>query len=112
MAKQIQIQGLEGVKIAEGLQRALEKQGTPAKRIVLLNDSTAVLLAGAMLYGNQCSDILGFILGTGINAAYFESAKIFQKFLPHRLKKWRSIWRPAVTTGFRAAKRMLCLTVR
>ena len=75
------------MKIAEGLQRALEKQGTPAKRIVLLNDSTAVLLAGAMLYGNQCSDILGFILGTGINAAYFESAKIFQKFLPHRLKK-------------------------
>lgn len=79
MAKQIQIQGLEGVKIAEGLQRALEKQGTPAKRIVLLNDSTAVLLAGAMLYGNQCSDILGFILGTGINAAYFESAKNISK---------------------------------
>lgn len=73
MAKQIQIQGIHGCNIADELQKSLKKLGVSAKRVILLNDSTAVLLAGTLLYKEKCSEIIGFILGTGMNAAYFET---------------------------------------
>ena len=52
----------------------LEALGTPRKKIVLLNDTVATLLAGKSVSVNKNYDsFIGFILGTGTNTCYIES---------------------------------------
>lgn len=72
LAKQVEIEGLIGSNIVEGFHRALRDSGHEPKRTVVLNDSTATLLGGAVRAGNSYSGHVGFILGTGVNMAYVE----------------------------------------
>lgn len=71
--KEIKIPGLVGRKIGAGLIEMLEQRGITGKRVVLLNDTVAALLAGlAQGQAFNTSSYVGFILGTGTNTAYVE----------------------------------------
>lgn len=71
--KGIRVPGLVDTFIGKGLIAALGAKGK-GKRIALLNDTIATLLAGkASGRGGSCSSFIGFILGTGTNTAYIES---------------------------------------
>ncbi len=53
--------------------RLLETLGTPYKKIVLLNDTVATLLAGkSASAGRKYDSFIGYILGTGTNTCYIE----------------------------------------
>lgn len=58
----------------------LEALGTPEKKIVLLNDTVATLLAGkSASFEKSYDSYIGFILGTGTNMCYIESNKNITK---------------------------------
>jgi hexokinase len=71
--KEIKVPELVGQPIGAGLLGALEARGISGKRVVVLNDTVATLLAG-MARGQafEASSYIGFILGTGTNTAYVE----------------------------------------
>jgi hexokinase len=71
--KEIKIPELVGKSIGAGLIQALEKRGIMGKKVALLNDTVAALLAGiAQGQTFNASSYIGFILGTGTNTAYVE----------------------------------------
>jgi hexokinase len=68
--KEVQAPEVHGQLIGKGL---LESLGTPHKKIVLLNDTVATLLAGkSASVGKSYDSFIGFILGTGTNTCYIE----------------------------------------
>ena len=68
--KEVRAKEVEGQLIGKNL---LETLGTPEKKIVLLNDTVATLLAGkSVSIGRSFDSFLGFILGTGTNTCYIE----------------------------------------
>ena len=68
--KEVHAPEVEGRLIGKNL---LEHLGTPGKKIVLLNDTVATLLAGKSSSLNRSYDsFIGFILGTGTNTCYIE----------------------------------------
>ena len=71
--KEIKIPDVVGECVGAGLLRALAKRGHEGKRVVVLNDTVAALLAG-MAQGQSfgASNYVGYILGTGTNTAYVE----------------------------------------
>ena len=71
--KEIKMPELVGHPLGAGLLEELAARGMDGKRIVLLNDTVATLLAG-MAQGQafNASSYIGFILGTGTNSAYVE----------------------------------------
>ncbi len=75
-SKEIKIPELVGQCVGAGLIQTLEKRGVSGKKVVLLNDTVAALLAG-MAQGQtfNASSYVGFILGTGTNTAYVEQNK-------------------------------------
>ncbi|MCH8193080.1 MAG: hexokinase [Planctomycetes bacterium] len=71
--KEVQAPELEGELIGAGLNQSLRAMGKTEKRIVILNDTVATLLAGRASSGGQAYDsYVGFILGTGSNCCYVE----------------------------------------
>ena len=71
--KEVQAPELEGECIGAGLNQTLRALGKSEKRIVILNDTVATLLAGRSGSGGQAYDsYVGFILGTGSNCCYVE----------------------------------------
>jgi len=74
--KEIKIPGLVGKEIGAGLIRMLEERGITGKKVVILNDTVAALLAG-LAHGQafNAASYIGFILGTGTNTAYVEQNK-------------------------------------
>ena len=69
--KEVQAPEVIGQTIGSSLLKAL---GTPEKKIVLLNDTVATLLAGkSAAFGKPYDSYIGFILGTGTNMCYIES---------------------------------------
>lgn len=78
-SKEIKAKEVIGSLVGASLSEALVARGwkKPAK-IVLLNDTVAALLAGASAAtgGKAYDSYVGFILGTGMNAAYIEYGKI------------------------------------
>ena len=72
-SKEIKIPQLVGQCVGAGLIQALEARGIRDKKVVVLNDTVAALLAG-MAQGQtfSASSYIGFILGTGTNTAYEE----------------------------------------
>jgi len=71
-SKQIQAPSVEGQLIGSGLKRHLAQRGYE-RRIVILNDTVATLLAGKSVgVTRNYSAYVGFILGTGTNTAYVE----------------------------------------
>ena len=68
--KEVQAPEVHGQLIGRKL---LEELGMPGKKIVLLNDTVATLLAGkSSSVGRQYDSFIGFILGTGTNTCYIE----------------------------------------
>ena len=70
---------VHGCLLGENLAKTLSSKGWRSiEKIVLVNDTSAALLAGASVAvsGKAYSSYIGFILGTGMNAAYIESARI------------------------------------
>lgn len=74
-SKEVKAKEVLGSLIGENLGAALKERGWKAvEKITLLNDTTAALLAGASSAtdGKAYDSYVGFILGTGMNAAYIE----------------------------------------
>ena len=74
-SKEINAKEVIGSKVGACLSDALVKRGWERpERIVLMNDTTAALLAGASrnVPGMKYSSYVGLILGTGMNSAYIE----------------------------------------
>lgn len=66
--KEVVIKGSEGQLIAASLSAELERRGFTGKRIVILNDTAAVLLGGAAsLDKSRYSGFVGQVSGTGSN---------------------------------------------
>ncbi len=78
-SKEVKAPEAVGTYVGKELKKALQKRGwTKIKKITMLNDTTASLLAGVAQSGGNSnySSYIGFILGTGINNAYIEYDKI------------------------------------
>lgn len=74
-SKEVKAPEVVGSKIGACLKEALATHGwNSIKRITLCNDTVAALLAGAACAeeGDRYSSNIGFILGTGMNAAYIQ----------------------------------------
>lgn len=74
-SKEVKAPEVIGSKIGQCLKEVLIEHGwTSIKKITLLNDTVAALLAGAACskQGENYSSYIGFILGTGLNAAYVQ----------------------------------------
>ncbi|MEP7267078.1 MAG: hexokinase [Saprospiraceae bacterium] len=68
--KEVQAPEVVGKLIGKTL---LETMGLSNKKIVLLNDTVATLLAGkSSAFGKSYDSFIGFILGTGSNTSYME----------------------------------------
>lgn len=80
-SKEIKAPEVEGTMIGEGLNEAIvESTSSDAKRMVLLNDTVATLLAGrGASDGRNYDSYIGFILGTGTNTAYIEANRNITK---------------------------------
>lgn len=73
--KEVRIPEAHGTFIGQEIKAVLAERGhdTSDLNIVVLNDTVAALLGGAVQsYGRQYSGNAGIVLGTGINSAYVE----------------------------------------
>lgn len=73
-SKEVKAPQVEGEYVGRGLREALLRAGIrDEKRIVVLNDTVATLLAAkSSVPASAYSTYIGFILGTGLNCAYSE----------------------------------------
>lgn len=86
--KEIKAPEVVGCHIGKELAHALSEHGWKnIKKISLLNDTVAALLAGAACpdEGEKYSSYIGFILGTGMNAAYIQPAVAAYKNLTKQI---------------------------
>ena len=66
--KEVVVKGCEGKLVGASLSKELERRGYPGKRVVVLNDTVAVLLGGASTIDkNAYSGFVGQVSGTGTN---------------------------------------------
>ena len=74
LCKEVRVRDIAGKTVGESLKAALQRAGLdPSLRVVVLNDTVGALLAGRMAHAERAySSHVGFILGTGTNAAYVE----------------------------------------
>lgn len=74
-SKEVKAPEVIGNQVGKCLKEALEENGwNTIKKVTMLNDTVAALLAGAAASGKQkYSSYIGFILGTGMNAAYIQN---------------------------------------
>jgi len=79
--KEVKAKQVEGELIGQNLVVAIEAAHYKGgKRIVILNDTVATLLAGISAFPNRAFDgYIGFILGTGSNCCYIESNRNITK---------------------------------
>lgn len=76
-SKEVKAPEVVGCKVGECLKAALAEHGwNTIKRITMCNDTVSALLAGAACAGetHRYSSYIGYILGTGMNAAYLQPA--------------------------------------
>jgi len=79
--KEVKAKQVEGELIGQNLVMAIEAAGyKDKKRVVILNDTVATLLAGRSAFQHRAFDsYVGFILGTGSNCCYIESNRNITK---------------------------------
>ena len=77
--KNINVTGVEGTLVGEGLKKALEKAGLAPKKVTVLNDTVAALLAGAGKRAGDFDGFIGLIAGTGTNMAGFVPTSACEK---------------------------------
>ncbi|MCB9649023.1 MAG: hypothetical protein H6730_20835 [Deltaproteobacteria bacterium] len=73
--KGIDVPGVEGALVGDGLARALGARGLAPCRVAVVNDTVASLLAGAQQAPGRPRDMVGLIAGTGTNMAGFYDAR-------------------------------------
>ena len=72
--KEIQAPGVVGTFVGRSILEKLAERGITNKKMLMLNDTVATLLAGKSQAGSRdYASYVGFILGTGTNTAYVES---------------------------------------
>ncbi len=79
--KEVKAPEVEGSVIGQNLLAAFKRAGYRGKKkIVILNDTTAALLAGQIGHeGKEFDTYMGFILGTGLNCSYVEKTNAIDK---------------------------------
>jgi len=79
--KELDVPGIEGALVGEGLRKALEKLGVKHDhKIAILNDTVAALLGALAEHSaSHYSGFIGMILGTGFNCCYSEANEKIQK---------------------------------
>ena len=65
--KEVVINGCEGKLVGASLIAELERRGIYGKKIVILNDTVAVLLGGLAQHGRANGGLIGQVSGTGTN---------------------------------------------
>ena len=79
-AKEIKAKEVVGKKIGASLLDAIKKYSDVERKIVVLNDTAAVLLGGMTLdTTKRCEKYIGAIYGTGFNCCYIEEIKNIKK---------------------------------
>lgn len=80
-SKEIKAPEVIGTKIGEELLKELSRRGhdVSKKRVAIINDTVATLLAAKAQHPDNASSYIGFILGTGTNTAYIENNKNITK---------------------------------
>ena len=80
-SKEIKAPEVVGMKVGKSLLDELASRGhdVSKKKIAILNDTVATLLATKAKVSDICSGYIGFILGTGTNTAYAEVEKNIEK---------------------------------
>ena len=73
-SKEIKAPEVVGMRVGASLLEELSSRGhdVSGKKIAILNDTVATLLATKAKVSDPCSGYVGFILGTGTNTAYAE----------------------------------------
>ena len=78
--KEVVIKGSEGKLVGKSLSDELARRGFPGKRVVVLNDTAAVLLGGsASIDKNLYSTFIGHVSGTGTNCCCIVPMKYITK---------------------------------
>lgn len=71
LSKEVKVEGIEGVDIGKKLYEVLKAKGwKDLKKIVVINDTVAVLMAAMAIRDRDYDAYLGFVMGTGINVAF------------------------------------------
>lgn len=80
-SKEIKAPEVIGMRIGENLLKELANRGYDVsnKKISIVNDTVATLLAAKAAYPENASGYIGFILGTGTNTAYAEKTCNIEK---------------------------------
>ena len=79
-AKEVKASEVVGEKVGLSLLNAIKKYSNLERKIVVLNDTTAVLLGGMSLdLKHECDKYIGMIYGTGFNCCYIEENKNIKK---------------------------------
>ena len=106
-SKEVKAPEVVGCEVGKCLKEALAGRGwNTIKRITLCNDTVAALLAGAACAssGDRYSSYIGFILGTGMNAAYIQpdcgSCKINRQIVVCESGKFLSVNRSDFDIAF------------
>ncbi len=97
-SKEVKAPEVVGCKVGECLKESLAAHGwNTIKRITMCNDTVSALLAGAACAGetHRYSSYIGYILGTGMNAAYLQPdcdcCKIEKQIIVCESGKYRSV---------------------
>jgi len=83
--KGIDVLGVEGQRVGQGLCQALERLDLKPSGVVVLNDTVAALLGGAVAHEGDPRMAIGLIAGTGTNMAGFFDASTAPKLAGHPL---------------------------
>jgi hexokinase len=80
LTKEVKAKQVQGQIVGENLLGAMTELGIESKkRVVILNDTVATLLAGKGVSDRKFSGYIGFILGTGTNCCYVEKNSNIKK---------------------------------
>lgn len=80
-SKEIKAPEVIGTRLGSSLLAELERRGYDCseKKVAVINDTVATLLAAKAVIGDNASSYIGFILGTGTNTAYIEKNENIKK---------------------------------
>ena len=79
-AKEIKAKEVVGTFVGHELLKAVKKYSSVERKIVVLNDTCAVLLGGMTEdHNKECDKYIGTIYGTGFNCCYMEEKKAIKK---------------------------------
>ena len=109
--KEVVVTGSEGKLIGASLRAELERRGITGKRVVILNDTVAVLLGGAAgLDKRAYSGFIGQVSGTGTNTCVSLPERLIGKLGSSEERGMIINMEAGLYTGIRAAASTSCST--